>query len=258
MTPQHLAHTTEHADTPGAEFSESEESARYALLQRLTPALQHHLMGNFQFMSMVAALMERRFQSVDPDLASIHEDCVSLGNASRTVVSSITDLMSWIEPKTEPTVKLADGVRACLGLLTTAFRFRGFAVVNEVPEIDATFSSRALRSVLSAALIALSDLSKAPAVMTIKAQAMPDGVGLSINVRPTEGKARNVNMTSYRPLTWRDVERLALADSVKLTHDDTDVQIILPRVGEGPVQAPAMTVPADWASDFSAQSGSES
>jgi hypothetical protein len=245
MTPQHLALPTVHAGAPDTEFSESEESARYALLQRLTPALQHHLMGNFQFMGMVAALMERRFQSADPDLASIHEDCVSLGSASRTVVSSITDLMSWIEPKTEPTLKLADGVRACLGLLTTALRFRGFVIVNEVPEIDATLSSRALRSVLSAALIALSDLSKAPAVMAIKARAIPDGVGLTITVRPTEGKARNVNMTSYRPLKWRDVEILALADSVKLTHDDTGVQILLPLVGEGPVQAATMTAPAD-------------
>jgi hypothetical protein len=245
MIPQHLALPTVQAGAPSAEFSESEESARYALLQRLTPALQHNLMGNFQFMSMVAALMERRFQSADPDLASIHEDCVSLGNASRTVVNSIFDLMTWIEPKTEPAVKLTDGVKACLGLLTTAFRFRGFAVVNEVPDIDATLSSRALRSVLSAAMIALSDLAKAPAVMTISAQAMPDGVGLSIKVRPTEGKARNVNMTSYRPLEWRDVARLALADSVKLTHDDTSAQIFLPLVGAAPPQASPMTAPAD-------------
>jgi hypothetical protein len=222
---------------PVAELSESEESARYALLQRLTPVLQHNLMGNFQFMSMVAALMERRFQSADPDLASIHEDCVSLGNASCTVVNSITDLMTWIEPKTEPVVKLTDGVKACLGLLTTAFRFRGVAVVNEVPDIDATLSSRALRSVLSAAMIALSDISKAPAVMTIKAQAMPDGIELSVKVRSTEGKARNVNMTSYRALEWHDVEILALADSVKLTHDDTGAQILLPLVREVLVHA---------------------
>jgi hypothetical protein len=244
MTPQHSPPTTEPASTPGAEFSESEESARYALLQRLTPALQHQLMGNFQFMSMVAALMERRFQSLDPDLASIHQDCVSLGNASQTVVSSITDLMTWIEPKTEPTLKLAEGVKACLGLLTTTLRFRGFVVVNEVPEIDVTLSSRALRSVLSAALIALSDLSKAPAVLTLKAQAMRDGVGLSIKVRPTEGKARNINTTGYRHLGWRDVEILAMADSVKLTHDDTGVQMILARVGD-PEPAPTVTASAD-------------
>lgn len=245
MTPQQLAPLTVHAGAPGAEFSEAEESARYALLQRLTPALQHHLMGNFQFMSMVAALMERRFQSADPDLDSIHQDCVSLGGASRTVVNSINDLMTWIESKTEPTLKLADGVKACLGLLTTALRFRGFVIVNEVPDIDATLSSRALRSVLSAALIALSDLSKAPAVLTVKAQAMPDGVGLSIEVRPTEGPARNINTTSYRPLEWKDVESLALADCVKLTHDDTSVQILLPLVGETPVQASPTTAPAD-------------
>jgi hypothetical protein len=231
MTPQHLGLSTAPAGSPGADLSESEESARYALLQRLTPALQHHLMGDFQFMGMVAALMERRFQCADPDLASIHQDCISLGSVSRTVVNSITDLMTWVEPKTEPFLKLTDGVKACLGLLTTGLRFQGFVLVNEVPEIDVTLSSRALRSVLSAALITLSDLSKAPAVLAIKAQALPDGVGLSIQLRPSEGKARHVKVTTYRALTWRDVENLAAADGVKLTHDSTGAQIFFPRAG---------------------------
>jgi hypothetical protein len=236
MTPQPLAPTTAQPVTPGAEISEREEAARYALLQRLTPALQHHLMGDFQFMGMVAALMERRFQAPEPDLASIHQDCVSLGSVSRTVVSSITDLMTWIEPKTEPSLQLVDGVKACLGLLTTTLRFRGFVVVNEVPVIDMTVSSRALRSVLSAALLALSDASTAPAILTIKAQTMPDGVGLSIEARPTEGKAGNVNMTSYRPLTWRDVESLATADGVKLLHGNSGVKMVFSPVGT-PVQS---------------------
>jgi hypothetical protein len=244
MTSPNLAFPTLKASAPDAEFSESEESARYALLQRLTPALQHNLMGNFQFMGMVAALMERRFQAVNPDLVSIHQDCLSLGGASRTVVSSIIDLMTWIEPKTEPTLKLADGVRDCLGLLTTSLRFRGFVVVNEVPEIDATLSSRALRSVLSAALIALSDLSKAPASITLTAQAMPKGIKLSIEVRPLEGEARNVNTSTYRTLEWRDVQSLALADGVKLTYGDTAAQLLLPLVARDRVDGVTKTAPA--------------
>ena len=159
--PAKSAHIRPHAITLDAEFSDLEEGARYALLQRLAPALQHHMMGKFQSMDMIAAMMERRLESADPDLASIREDCASLSSVSRIAVKSIMDLMTWIEPKTASTVRFDAGVEECLGLLATEFRFKGFVIVNEAREIDVKLSSRALRSVLSATLIALSDLSTA-------------------------------------------------------------------------------------------------
>ena len=132
MTLQNPAHPSLHAIALGAEFSDLEEGARYALLQRLAPALQHHMMGKFQSMDMIAAMMERRLKSADPDLAGIREDCASLGSVSRIAVKSIMDLMTWIEPKAASTLKFDTGVTECLGLLSTEFRFKGFVIVNEV------------------------------------------------------------------------------------------------------------------------------
>ncbi|CAN5422764.1 hypothetical protein BH10PSE16_BH10PSE16_26590 [soil metagenome] len=220
---------TLHARALGAEFSDIEEGARYALLQRLAPALQHHMMGKFQSMDMIAAMMDRRLQSATPDLASLREDCASLGSVSRTAVKSIMNMMTWIEPKTASTVKFGAGVTECLGLLSTEFRFKGFVIVNEVPEIDVELSSRALRSVLSAALIALSDLSKVPATLVLRAQAMPDRIELSIDLRPNERNARVAYATDSRTLKWRDVEILAVAESVKLTRGSTGAQLTFAR-----------------------------
>lgn len=208
-----------------SEQSDSEEGARYALLQRLAPALQHHMMGQFQSMGMIAAMMEKRLQSADPDMVSVRKDCASLSSVSQTAVSSIINMMTWIEPQPASTMKFDAGVKECLGLLSTQFRFKGFAIVNEVPEIDAGVSSRALRSVLSATLIALSDLSQAPADLVIQAQALADSVELTITLRATNRSTKNVYPAAYRLLKWRDVQTLAEAEAVKLTHDDTGVRL---------------------------------
>lgn len=225
MTLHNPAHPSLHAIDLSAEFSDLEEGARYALLQRLAPALQHHMMGKFQSMDMIAAMMERRLKSADPDMAGIREDCASLSSVSRIAVKSIMDLMTWIEPKTASTLKFDAGVVECLGLLSTEFRFKGFVIVNEAREIDVKLSSRALRSVLSATLIALSDLSTVSATLVIRAQAMPDRVELSIDLRPTERNTKRAYVTDSRALKWRDVEILALAESVQLKHGDTGAQL---------------------------------
>ena len=231
MTMQNPACTSLDASVMGAEFSDIEEGARYALLQRLAPALQHHMMGNFQSMGMIAAMMERRLRSDSPDLASIRQDCALLDSVSHTAVNSIINIMTWIEPKTASTLKLDAGIKECLGLLATEFRFKGFVIVNEVPEINVELSSRALRSVLSATLIALSDLSKAPANLVIRAQLMLDCVELSIDLCPTDRVAKNIHVPDYRPLNWRDVEILAIAETVKLTRGNAGAQLTFTRVG---------------------------
>ena len=224
--------STGSADALKSEQSDLEEAARYALLQRLAPALQHHMMGQFQSMGMIAAMMERRLQSAAPDLASVRGDCASLGSVSQTAVTSIINMMSWIEPNPAAAMRLDAGVRECLGLLATQFRFKGFAIVNEVPEIGLAVSSRALRSVLSATLIVLSDLSQAPADLVIQAHAMHDRVEMSVTLRASERTIKNIYSTAYRLLKWRDVQTLATADGVCLTHDQTGVQIIFSHANE--------------------------
>jgi hypothetical protein len=150
-------------------------------------------------------------------------------------------MMTWIEPKTASTVKFDAGVIDCLGLLLTEFRLKGFVIVNEVPEIDVELSSRALRSVLSAALIALSDLSKVPATLVVRTQAMPERIELSIDLRPAERNVKNAYETDSRPLTWRDVEILAVAESVRLEHGDSGAQLTFARAATDAGVSDALT-----------------
>lgn len=222
---QNPAHASLFASALSAGFSDFEESARYALLQRLVPAIRHHLMGEFQSVGMLAALIDRRVQGAGLDPAGLREDCAALGSVSGTATSSSANLLTWIAPDSAAVLKVDPGVRECMGLLSTELRLRGFVLINEVPESDAELSSAALRSVLTASLIAMSDQSEAAADMVIRAQSLPDRVELSVDLRLNPARTKSVRQMRSRLLSWRDVEILAIAEGVKLTRAHGGVQL---------------------------------
>ena len=232
MTLENPAGTPVPGNAPAAWLPVTEEGARYALLQRLMPALQHQLMGNFQSMSMVSAMLERRLQPAVPDLAGMREDCALLGSVSQAAVQSVIDLVAWVRPRPDATVQFDAGVAECTTVLQAELQFRGFVLVNEVAQVDAVVSSRALRSVLSAALVSLSDQSPVLASLAMRAHVMPERIELSIDLVPAGQSTGNAASTSYRLLNWQDVEVLAAAESVKLTHGDSSVRLSFARLAD--------------------------
>lgn len=242
---QNPADTSLYANAPSAEISDFENAARYALLQRLIPAIRHNLMSNFQSPMMMSAMLERRLKAAICDLSSIRETCASLSSITRATAKDSSDLMTWIQPNSSDTVKFDAGVQECLNLVSTELRFRGFVIINEVSSIDVEIPRTPLRSLLCAALIALSDLSKAPANLMIRAQAFADRVELLIDFHPTEEESPIfARAADSRSLSWREVDILARAESVKLTRLNHGVQLVFPRAK----LAPSDTHVADRAS----------
>ena len=224
--PQTLTSTLLPENTPGAELSLLEDGARYALLQRLTPVLQHQIMGNFQSMDMLAVMMDRRLQSASPDLGNLRQDCTLLGSVSESAIKSVINLLTWVCPKPAATQRFDAGVEECAALLLNDFKLKGFVIANEVPPVTAEFSCRALRSVVSAALFCLSDQATAPATLTLSAQAFPDRIDLTIDLLCTEQEqAKHVYSNGYRLLNWRDLELLAAAESVGLARSDSGARL---------------------------------
>ena len=226
MTPKTLTSPPLPGNAPGAELSLLEEGARYALLQRLTPVLQHQIMGNFQSMDMIAVMMDRRLQSASPDLDSMRQDCDLLGSVSESAIKSVIDLLTWVHPKPAASQRFDAGVDECATLLINEFKLKGFVIANEVSQVPAEFSSRALRSVVSAALVCLSDQSTAPATLTLRAKMFPDRIDLSIDLSPQEEQqARMAMANGYRLLNWRDLELLAGAETVGLARSDSGARL---------------------------------
>jgi hypothetical protein len=201
------------------------EAARYALLRRLAPAIRHHLVGELQPIGMIATMLDRRLQSDAPNLTHLRENSAALGQLSRTAASTSMNLMSWLAPKNAAVTPLDSGVLDCLSLLTTEFRFRGLAIVNDVTALPVQLNLMALRSVLPAALLALSDQQAGPADLVLTAHVVDAGVVLSIRRRPVERSAESPPSNDYRALTWDDVAALAQAESVGFTPSADAVEL---------------------------------
>lgn len=208
-----------------ADRSLQAEAAHYALLRRLAPTIRHHLVGEFQPIGMITTMLDRRLQSDTPNLAQLRENSAAIGKLSRTAASTCMNLMSWLVPKKGAVTPLGSGVLDCLSLLTTEFRFRGFVIVNEISDMAIEVSLMALRSVLPAALLALSDQQPGPADLVLTAKVVDAGVVLSIRRRAAERSAENSPSTDYRALTWPDVAVLAQAESVAFTPSADAVEL---------------------------------
>lgn len=196
---------------------ESEDAARYRLLLRLAPAIRHDLFGALQVPELMIGMIERRVQSASPDLDKIREDLVLLRSASDKAVSSSMSFMSWIEPDGEQTSDVETAVFDCIAMLSLPLKLKGFNLLNDVAGIEARLSVTAVRQVLSAALIALSDHSEAPAALLVEAKATPGFIEISIFLSPADKAPRVFGAKADRPLEWREVEVLARAQSVQLT-----------------------------------------
>ncbi len=201
------------------------EAARYALLRRLAPTIRHHLVGEFQPIGMIATMLDRRLQTDTPNLTHLRDNSAALGKLSRTAASTCMNLMSWLVPKNDAVTRLDSGVLDCLSLLTTESRFRGFDFINEITDIPLEVSTTALRSVLPAALLAMTDQQSGPADFVLRADQLPLGVALTIARRAAVRSADNNPSAEYRELTWQDVAALAKAESVVFSQSADTVQL---------------------------------
>lgn len=199
-----------------------EESARYALLRRIAPTLRHHMAGTLQPIGMVSAIMERRLQADDPDLEGLRENGKSIGTLARSASSACMNLITWVAPKENSVVSLRTGVEECVGMLATDLAFRGFTVANKVAASDmatSLISLISLRTVLTASLIALTDSARAPASLVLSSEVVNGQVRVLITVNSDKDATLSDVPRSYRQLGWSDVQVLAAAEQVGLSHD---------------------------------------
>ncbi len=195
------------------------EAARYALLRRLAPSVRHHLVVNLQPIGMIYEVMDRRLRAPEPDLAELHASAQKINGFARAALDSCLDVVTWLAPEADAETSVADGVRECLGLLATSLTFRGFAVRNEVPALAGRIRRSAIRSVMTAAMIHVTDDNPAPADIVLAAEAGPAALLLTLTLRSTDGEPGFAAEAPYRRLDWSDVKVLALAESVEATRD---------------------------------------
>lgn len=216
------------------------EAARYALMRRLLPAIRHNIAGSLQPVGMLAAMLERRMKAVAPDLVQLGKSSQSLNTLSREAAATSLNLMTWLAPRDNDLVDVRSAVEESLGLMTTELSFRGFSVANETADVQMELPRGMLRSVFTASLIALTDRVEGAANVVVTA-GMTDSqmhlkIALEAGVSP-ELLVQGERIQTYRSLGWDDVQALAEAEGVSLSHDDHCVQLFYSGAGNRPADA---------------------
>ena len=215
----------------------SAEAARYSVLRRRAPALKHDMVVNLQAVAMMAEVLNARLERGSPAPADFQASIAKLNRLARDAVSNCLKVATWIQPVEDEGIRLADGVEECMALVAGNFNFRGFTVTKEVTPAEFEVSRVALRHLLTAALITLTDAAAGPCDVNVKAEVVSGFAEVSVRVTLRHGIEGLPFEPGYRLVEWSDVQALAAAEGVELVRGKDQIVIRMPRaVATAPLQ----------------------
>jgi hypothetical protein len=218
------------------------EAARYSVLRRLAPALKHDMVVNLQAVAMMAEVLNARLERGLSNPNELQKSVSKINRLAREAVMTCLDVAAWIEPGEDEGIRLREGVEECVALLAGNFNFRGFSISNEVQDVDFEVCREALRNLLSASLISLTDAAAAPADVLVSAEVSAGYAVLTVRCQARENDPDAMPFAvTYRELDWSDVQALALAESVELFRTTDQIVLRIPRaVATKPLQIVAV------------------
>jgi len=226
MTPSEnivLTHASAPLDEPL--FGQQVEAARYAVLRRLAPSLRHHMVRPLQPIGLIYGVLHHKLSAEQPDLPSVRQEAEKINEFAKAALDECMDMSTWLAPEPDVLTDVESGVRECVGLLATMLHFCGFRLINSVEELPAQVLRDAMRMVLSAALLEMTDAMSEPATVTIQAQASASEITVLLQAEPlAEGQLDRYD-DGYRKLAWADVQALALSEHVGLSRQDRQVTL---------------------------------
>lgn len=201
------------------------DSARYALLRRLAPALRHNLAGALQPLKMMSALLEKRLQNPDPDIAAVRKNSSQLNKAASEASKGCMDVMTWLAPSVSDMVSVTSAIEDAAGLVMNELSFKGTTLANKVGDLPAELSRSLTRNVFLAALLALTDTAVSQAIVVIEASLEGAELVLTLSMEAGAGEPLTSGGSGYRKLDWADVKAIAEVETVQLTHTANVVEL---------------------------------
>lgn len=205
-------------------------AAQHDILRRLTPALRHDMVVHLQSLGMMAEALgsrvERRGATPDDVAGSVSK----LNRLSRLAVTRCLDVCTWMEPAEDDTTRLRDGVNEVVDLLSTSLNFRGFELRTEIGDGDFAVSRSAVRFLLAAVILTLADAAPAPGELAVRTElASAHGV-VAVEYQPQpEGNFTQLHESGEAPLSWVEVQALAVQHDVELLRSGQAIILRLPR-----------------------------
>lgn len=204
------------------------EAARYAVLRRLSPSLRHHMVRHLQPIGLIYGVMDHKLSRGEPDVQTLRTNADKINEFAKAALAQCIDIGTWLAPESTSLASVEAGVTECVGLLATTLHFRGFRLINEVENQPDQVRLGALRMVLLAALLEVTDALDEPATLTLNASASEEAVTLRLHVSPREEGRVETYDDGYRKLLWSDVQALAGAEQVGLSRQEGLVEMRFP------------------------------
>ncbi len=204
------------------------EAARYAVLRRLWASLRHRMVKPLQPIVLSYGLMKHELAAAEPDLQTLRTQADKGKEFAEAAVAQCVDFGTWLAPEPGVLTEAGPCVMECVGLLATDLHFRGFHLLNEVGEPVLKVSRDALRMVLIASVLEVTDALTEPATLTLSDAASTDGVAICLQVSlGDEGHVEDYD-DSCRKLLWSDVQALAAVENVGLQKRDKQMLMHFP------------------------------
>ena len=221
---------------PSNDLRHNAEASRYALLQRLAPAIRHQLAGGFQPVTMMTAIIEKRLRAVSPDLQALLKTSGDVRALATAASRASLDLMGWIAPDPQAGVPFDEAITHAVHLLATDLSFRGFRILSQAEGLTTEVALIHVRGVVVAALLALTDAAAKPGQLRVTAsregQHMLVAATLTQATDTEDALTRHEELSTsratYRTIDWDDVQAIAAADGVALNYTATNATLRLP------------------------------
>jgi hypothetical protein len=205
-------------------------AARHDILRRLAPPLRHDMVVHLQSLGMMAEALTARLERGTIEQDDLQASVSKLNRLSRQAVGTCLQVSSWMQPADDDAVQLREGVEECVRLLSTSLNFRGFDLRTELGEGDFEVSRSAMRFLLAAAVLTLTDSATSPGEITIRTEfsSTHGVVALDYAAQPDAAFAQ-LHESGEAPLAWAEVQALAADESVELLRNGQAIILRLPR-----------------------------
>lgn len=213
------------------------EAARYAVLNRLMPVLQHDVAGSMQPARMLLMVLERRVQSAHPDMEAIAKTVMSISTLTKQATVDCMGALGWIASNKDIHVSLRSSVDEAIKLLAMESSVNALALVNGITDDSATAPQNFLRSVFIGALLAFCDQHVAGGTLQVTFKAatadsqQPGQLQLRMLPGDTGKSPASLDvMHKYRLIGWPDVEAMATSCGAQMARGDGWLTLDLPPV----------------------------
>jgi hypothetical protein len=217
-------------DTSPQRLRSLARAAQHDILRRLTPPLRHDMVVHLQSLGMMAEALSARMDRGVVASDDLHGSVSKLNRLSRQAVARCLEVCTWMEPAEDDTTTLREGAGEVVRLLSTSLNFRGFDLRTELADGEFDVSRSALRFLLAAAILTLADAAPAPGEIVVRTEQSSTHGVVAVEYQPQpEGVFTQLHESGEPPLSWVEVQALALQHDVELLRNGQAIILRLPR-----------------------------